>query len=69
MAQFTYDDIVVLRDTARAVERRGRKAWVTPVLNDRARWPLEQFPPGVVYTVEFEGGDAIHVHEDEVERA
>jgi hypothetical protein len=69
MTQFTYDDIVVLRDTARAVERRGEKVWIIAVLEDRVRWPLEHFRPGVVYTLEFEGGEAIEVHEDEVERA
>jgi hypothetical protein len=69
MAQFTYDDIVVLRDTARAVERRGQKAWVIAVLEDRVRFTRSQFPPGVIYSVEFEGGDAIDVHENEIERA
>jgi hypothetical protein len=49
MARFTYDDIVVLRDTARAVERRGEKAWIIAVLEDRVRFPLSQFPPGVVF--------------------
>jgi hypothetical protein len=69
MARFTYDDIVVLRDTARVAERRGERAWVVAVLEDRVRFPLSQFPPGVIYSVEFEGGDAIQVHEDEIERA
>ena len=26
------------------------------MLEARARWPLEQFPPGIVYAVEFEEG-------------
>jgi hypothetical protein len=67
MPRFTYDDIVILRDSAGAVERRGEKAWVIAVFEDRNRWLLEQFPPGTVHSVEFEGGDAIEVHKDEVE--
>jgi hypothetical protein len=67
MARFICDDIVIIRDSAPAVERRGEKAWVIAVLEDRVRFPLKQFPPGVVYAVEFEGGDAIDVHEDDVE--
>jgi hypothetical protein len=66
MARFTYDDIIVLRDTARAIERRGGKAWIIAVLEDRVRFPLSQFPPGVVYSVAFEGGDAIAVHQNAV---
>jgi hypothetical protein len=49
MARFTYDDIVVLRDAARSVERRSEKAWIIAVLEDRVRFPLNQFPPGVVF--------------------
>jgi hypothetical protein len=49
MAQFTVDDIVILRDTARAVERRGEKAWLIAVLDDRVRWRIDQFPPGVLF--------------------
>jgi hypothetical protein len=69
MPRFRYDDIVILRDTARVVERRGEKAWIIAVVADRERWPHRDVPPGVVYLVEFEGGEAFNVHEDDVERA
>jgi len=69
MARFAYDDIVVVRGIARTVERRGQKAWIIGVLEDRSRFPRSQFPPGVMYSVEFEGGEAIDVHEDEIDRA
>lgn len=69
MPRFTYDDIVRIRETAPTIARRGEKAWIVAVTEDRRRFPLKQFPPGVVYTVEFEGGDAIDVHEDDLEPA
>jgi hypothetical protein len=65
--KFTYDNILKVRDTAKAAERRGEKAWVVGVIDDRARYPLEKFPPGVVYTVEFEDGEAIDIHEDDLD--
>jgi hypothetical protein len=34
---------------------------------ERARIPFPTLPPGTVYTVEFEGGDAMDLHEDHLE--
>jgi hypothetical protein len=69
MPRFNYDDIVRIRETAPTVERRGQKAWVIAVIEDRNQFPLKQFPPGVIYSVEFEGGDAIDVHESDLDIA
>jgi hypothetical protein len=67
MAKFTYDDIVKAKPMAEPKARPGEQAWVVAVLENRIHSPLKQFPPGVVYTVEFEDGDAINVHEDDLE--
>lgn len=69
MAKFTYDDIVKINETCSTSQRRGERAWVIGVLEDRKRFPFVQFPPGVVYTVEFENGDAIDIHENDLEPA
>jgi len=67
MAKYTYNDIVTAKSTASPVARPGEKAWVIAVLENRTHFPLKEFPPGVVYTVEFEGGDAVNIHEDDLE--
>ncbi len=66
MAKFTYSDIVKARPIADKKLRPGTRAWVVGVLEDRTHFPLEQFTPGVVYTVEFEDGEAVNVHEDDL---
>jgi hypothetical protein len=40
---------------------------VVGIIEDRDRFPLKQFPPGVFYMVEFEGGEAVYIHEDDLE--
>lgn len=67
MSRFTYDDIVRIRETANLLERRGERAWVVAVIDDRERLPLPHMPAGVVYTVEFKDGCAVDVHEDDLE--
>jgi hypothetical protein len=68
MARLTYDDIVRIRSTSALIERRGEKAWIVGITEDRTRFPRNQFPPGVIYTVEFEGGDSVDVHETTCQR-
>jgi hypothetical protein len=34
---------------------------------DRTEMTLSRFPAGVVYTIEFEDGTAIDIHEDDLE--
>lgn len=69
MAKFTYSDIVRARSSADSTCRPGERAWVIAVIDNRVHFPLRQFPPGVVYSVEFEGGKAVNIHEDELEPA
>jgi hypothetical protein len=46
--------------------RRGHKASVTMVFlpKDRARPYFDKFPPGVVYSIEYEDGESADVHEN-----
>jgi hypothetical protein len=69
MARFTYNDIVKAKPTADKKARPGERAWVIAVLENRTHSPLKQFPPGVIYSVEFEDGEATEVHEDDLEIA
>jgi hypothetical protein len=39
------------------------------VVEDKERWPHRDVPPGVVYLVEFEAGEELNVHKNDVERA
>lgn len=47
--------------------RIGERASVYAVTADRADNERPEFPNGVLYGVEFEGGDAIEVHEADLE--
>lgn len=66
--KFTYDDIVVVGNTAPKEFRPGEKAWVVGVFSDRSKDKFSWLPPGVVYLVEFEDGEAIDVNEDFLRR-
>lgn len=69
MSLFTFDDTVRVRKTAPLVARRGALASVIMLFeeNERKGAHFDQFPPGVVYSVEFEDGDAEDVHESHLE--
>jgi hypothetical protein len=67
MAQLEYDQIVKIKSTSKLAARRGSRGWIVAILEDRNRYPLEEFPPGIVYSVEFDDGQAIDVHEDDLE--
>jgi len=74
MSKFTYDDIVRLKPTVSVWEndagaikrgpRVGERAWVFAVLENQTRAP---FAAGTRYGIEFEDGDSIEVHEDDLE--
>jgi hypothetical protein len=68
--EFTYSDIVRVKDDASDPLRRGHKAWVVLVVRpqDRSGTYFDRFPPGVVYSVEYEDGVAEDAHEDSLER-
>jgi hypothetical protein len=69
MAKFDFDDTVRIKGTATTAERRGQPGSVIAILEDRTRWPLKQFEPGVIYSVEFADGIAIDIHEEDLESA
>jgi hypothetical protein len=65
--KFTYDNIVCARSGADISLRPGERAWVVAVEEERRGAYYEKFPPGVVYTIEFNDGSSIEVHEDDLE--
>ena len=70
MSKFTFDDMVRVRgDAAPGSLRRGQKASVTMVFlpGDRSGSYFAQFPPGIVYSIEYEDGESVDVHEDFLE--
>lgn len=69
MSKFTYDDIVRVRDSASSELRPGHKAWIVGVFEERPGKWFDRFPDGVVYTVEFEDGVSIEIHESNLEIA
>jgi hypothetical protein len=69
--RFDFGDLVRIKDGAPSPLRRGQIASVFMVFLPEDRWGsyMEQFPPGVLYSVEYEDGDAVQVHEDFLEFA
>jgi hypothetical protein len=68
MTAFTYDDIVRVSANAPELARPGERAWVIGITEEEERVRFrgshfDAFPPGTVYLVEFEGGDAVDIHE------
>ena len=70
MSRFTFDDTVRVKGEAPHHFRPGERASVTMVFlpADRHGAYFEQFPPGIVYSVEFEDGNSVDVHEDWLEK-
>ncbi len=66
MTKFTWGDSVRISEDAPANFRPGSRAEVVGISELRQRHGsyLQQFPSGVVYTVEFEDGSDADVHED-----
>lgn len=68
MPKHTYDDVVRVRRPSYAPTRWGQRAWIIGVFEDRPPGRhFDQFSAGVVYSVEFEDGEAIDIHEDDLE--
>lgn len=68
MPRFTYDDIVRTVAGAPAELRPGARSNVIAVFETRPDGShFATFPDGVIYSVEFEDGEAIDVHEDYLE--
>jgi hypothetical protein len=66
MNKFNFDDTVWVRKDAPGPLRRGHRASVTMVFlpKDRDGSYFDQFPPGVVYSIEYEDGKSADVHEN-----
>lgn len=69
MAKFDYNDIVRVCSDAQQDLRPGERAWIVGVTTEDKRIGshYEQFAPGAVYTIEFEDGDSIDIHESNLE--
>jgi hypothetical protein len=69
MNKFVYDDVIRIRSDAHQKFRSGERAWVVGVITEDRRLGshYEQFPLGTIYTIEFEDGDSIDIHEDGIE--
>jgi len=67
MPNFKYDDIVRVSGDSDIQPGPSRKAWVVGIFEKSLGSHFDQFPPGVVYSVEFENGSATDVHEDNLE--
>jgi hypothetical protein len=66
--KFTYSDIVNVRQDALEELRPGAKAWIVGVCLDKDRFGeyLKRFPHGVTYTIEYEDGSSVEIHEDDL---
>ncbi|WP_095207330.1 hypothetical protein BGP89_14335 [Luteimonas sp. JM171] len=64
MSKFDFDDIVCAI-AGLPESRLGLKAWIVGITSPESRRGsyYEQFPPGEIYTVEFEDGSSVDVHE------
>lgn len=69
MTKFTYDDIVKVVVQAPEALRPGKRAWIVGVFDDRPGSYFDEFPPGTVYSIEFEDGSSLEIHESDLEPA
>ena len=65
--RFNYDDVVQVRSTASSDSRPGARGWVVGVFDTRPGPYFDKFPEGVVYTIEFEDGSSLEIHEQDLE--
>lgn len=70
MALFNFNDTVRVKASAPAELRPAALASVVMIHEGRGRVGeyFEQFPDGVIYTVEFEDGHAVDLHEQFLEK-
>lgn len=67
MPKFDYDSFVRVPTGIGGGKGAQRKAWVVGVFEKREGAYFDRFPPGTVYTVEFEDGSSTEVHECDLE--
>lgn len=67
-ARFKYDDIVRVQPGVIIKSRPGERAWIVGIFENRPQGEyFESFPPGVVYSIEFEDGYSTEIHESDLE--
>lgn len=70
MSKFEIDDTVITKEVPHLKQYHGQVGSVINVFSERPTGKhFEQFPEGVVYVVEFENGEAIDIHEFDLELA
>ncbi|WP_256079459.1 hypothetical protein [Massilia sp. YIM B04103] len=62
-SKFNYGDIIQIASDAPAELRAGERGWIVGIFTERQGSGFDHFPPGVVYTVEYEDGSSAEVHE------
>jgi hypothetical protein len=69
MNKFTFDETVRVKKDAPNPFRQGQKASVIMVFlpQDRCGSYFDQFAPGVIYSIEYEDGQSIDIHEELLE--
>jgi len=67
MSSFELDRTVRVLEWAPQQYRPGAKASVIGIITVRRGKYFESFPPGMLYTIEFEDGEAIDIHESLLE--
>lgn len=68
MSLYKYDDRVRVIESADAHLRPGSDAWVVGIFEKRPSGSyFADFPDGVIYTIEYEDGQAADVHEAQLE--
>lgn len=67
MSRFGYDEVVKISSRAEENYRPGSKAWIISIIQDRENYPMREFPAGTIYTVEYEDGLALDIHESNLE--
>jgi hypothetical protein len=66
MPVFNYNDIVRIKGDKEPQLRHDR-AWIVGIFEEREGEYFNRFPPGVVYTIEFDDGSSTEVHEGSLE--
>lgn len=69
MTKFNYDNIVRVRSDALQKLRPGERAWIVGIATEDRRIGshYDQFPPGNIYTIEYEDGESVDIHESDLE--
>jgi hypothetical protein len=68
--KFTYNDMVIVRSESPLADRRGEPACIVGITDpggEKSKF-YDQFPPGIIYTIEFENGASASAHESWLDR-